>query len=1362
MRYWVLCICLTIAPVLLLSSPEATDKPKTAPAPPADVLILHDSVPMRPPSPLDPNPPGVIDSNNILDLLGHFGLKGAVRTIEEYKANDINRYRFAFILGVDRQNPPYNPALIANVRSASIPVFWIGKHLTYLTSDPQFTSRIGFHVSGPGISQGFTTVQYKGTTLQKGDPSISPVQILDPAKTQVLATAHSTGGMTLPYIARSGNFWYCADSPFSYAEEGDRYLAFCDLLHDFFNIQHQEESNALVRLEDITPDDDPDVLMTFADCLHDRKIPFQIGLVPIFHDGQQPDVYLSDRPAFVRAIRYMISKGGSVVMHGVTHQYRGKSTDDYEFWDDFSDRPISGDSRALLEEKLRRGLDECFKNGIYPLTWETPHYAASQQDYRTVAEYFNSSYERILSLDRGESGHYFPYTTTDRFGRFIIPENLGYIPEEKPDPSILIKNGERLKVVRDGVASFFFHPFLDIKYLKNCIDGIEGLGYRFISIRDFDLKVQMDSRLIQTYTESVRLPLKNTYLHRFLLDEKGRRSGESYSQKPQRGIIRDPGIVPPETILVMEGVPEVTTQHEPEEPSALSKIWSKIQARFGKESGKEPVNAYIPTQPQVLVLWDDSFVRENKNDQESYRSAFADFGFRISTVKWKDYSKASISSADTILVVPYAVAKQLSEKQSQGISEFVRDGGNLVLDGGNTVRDGPCRLGELLGIRTEKRSVRVEEVKDGTQKLSWDPPVNVVRYSVRNPIAVYAQDTDSELPMSTLIQYGKGRLLYLATQLDPDSPLGYTRFPYFIHHVLKGFGLRLPFQQSQLELYFDPGGRNRDVDIERLAIDWRKLGVRAIYAAAFQFWPSWSYDYGRLIDICHKNGILVYAWFELPHVSPKFWDDHPNWRAKTATGADANGEDGKKGWRSHMDLDIPECQDAAYDFVEDLLKQYPWDGVNIAELNYDTVNGPEDPKNYIPMGPTTRSAFKALGGFDPILLFSPDSPYYWKENPNALRKFSDYRSQRVLAWHRALLERLTPIAQEKDMEMIVTAFDSLHSSTVTRDTGVVSQLILSLMDQFPFTLQVEDPAHFWAKSPNRYQQFADAYLKLVRDPKRLMFDINVVDRDIRHSDAPSQLAVGIELARTLLSAAEASGRVGIYSEGTIPIEDLQTLANVLAHNARLENRGNTWVAQTGKPVLMAAPGDWQHFKMDNIFWPGWSQNDVFIPKGTHRIAPAEKKWAWLDIPLLKKFKLFDTSVLDIRLVHYAGNLERLARTDRGIQFSYNSNMRSVALFNKQPFKILMDGKVFPDPVVSHSGLWSVRMPRGRHDVDVLADSTALVFLEKTSVYSSALIFVFGAVACSLMLLIYFSILARRAVGRAAKSGNAPTASPHSP
>lgn len=392
------------------------------------------------------------------------------------------------------------------------------------------------------------------------------------------------------------------------------------------------------------------------------------------------------------------------------------------------------------------------------------------------------------------------------------------------------------------------------------------------------------------------------------------------------------------------------------------------------------------------------------------------------------------------------------------------------------------------------------------------------------------------------------------------------------------------------------------------------------------------------------------------------------------------------------------------------------------------------------MGPSTRTAFRALGGFDPAQLFVPESPYYWKHNPAALKKFEAYRSQRVLAWHRALLDRVTPVAKERDLEMIVTMLDSLHSRTLTRDTGVESHQILSLMDQFPFTLQVEDPAHLWAESPERYKRFTDSYLNLVRDRRRLMFDINVVpDRDTSRSPSPSQTLLGIELAHSLHFASTASGRAAIYSESTLPFEDLEVLSRVLANTARIERRWDTWHTESDRSILLAAPGPWQNFRVDGKVWPGWGENEVLVPVGSHGISPAQAG-----------FRLVDSSVLDIRLLRFTGNLDTLVPTSRGLEFAYNSYLRTMALFNRRPFEIRVDGHLYEDPPVLYSGRWSVRLPRGQHRVEIVADSAAYVILDTTSLYSSTLIVIFGSVACGFMALIYIATLARRAFGRAVR------------
>ena len=1284
------------------------------PAP--EVLVIHDSRP-------GPLPPGMVDGNNILDLLGHFGLRGHLTSVEQYKPGELEHYRFTFILGVDEHSPSFPQHLLHDVKTAKHPVMWMGGHINDLLADSTFQAKLGFKLESAKLLDGFKTVIYKDHTLIKEDPALFPIEIQDTAKVQVLATAKGAKGESRPYVVRSGAFWYFGDSPFSYALEGDRYLVFCDLLHDFFGMPHQEERKALVRIEDVSIESDPERLISIANYLYAHKVPFQVALFPIFRDpDEQEEVYLSDRPQIVRALRYMVSKGGSIVLHGSSHQLRGKSGDDYEFWDEKAGKPIPGDSRVLVEQKLRAALDECFKNGLYPLTWETPHYMGSQADYAAFAQYFNASWERVASVDNAESGHYFPYASEDRFGRFIIPESLGFIDGEKPDPLELITNTNRLQVVRDGVASFFIHPFLDQKYLEQLVEGIQAQGYHFISIGDYDLRLHMDDRIVQTFTQNIHFKLQSKYLHRFYLHNDGRISDETYAERPRNGVISDPGIVPTDAVLVMEGVNAILSpQTEPPPPGHWDVFKGWLKGKFKHETPEQP----IVRQPKAVVLWEDHLSKEEWNNQASYESALSVYGFQVTRASWK-YSLGSVLDSDTILVVPRASALKITSSQADAIYEFTAKGGKLILDG-------PSPLAEKVGVVPEKRSLKVSSVNEmlfGTQHLTWSPAVDVPRFKVPNPITVFARDLESELPLAVLGRCQLGRFLYLGSRLDPNTKLGYSRYPYFVHYVREGFNITMPLQSSQLELYFDPALSKRQGNEDRLAEQWRKQGVRAIYAGAYQFWPKWSYNYEHLIEVCHRNGILVYAWFELPHVSMKFWEEHPEWRAKTAT-----GRDGLVSWRCHMDLDIPACREAAFGFVTDLVKKYNWDGVNIAELNYDTQGGPERPNDYLPMGATTRSAFSALSGFDPIELFKPESIHYWKQDPKGLKAFEDFRSQRVLDWHRSLLEVIAPIAVQKDLEVIVTMLDSLHSKTLTRDTGVNSNLILSLMDRFPFTLQVEDPAHFWTMSPDRYKEFAETYLKRISDHRRLMFDINVVpDRAITNSFCPTPVAAGLELAQTLAFASQATGRAAIYSEGTVPFEDLDVLAKVLSRNAKLSQSGATWTVKSTQPVQMLAPAPGQVYTVDGKLWSAFGDQQVVLPSGEHRVEIAQRKGHWIDL-----------SMLDLRLLHFSCDMDHYTQTDRGFSFQYDSTQRALALLTREPYSVLVDGQEWSEKATNHTGRWSLSLPRGKHQVEILTSSTASAILDTTSLYSSTWIAIFGAVACGLMLLIYMSILVRRAV-----------------
>ena len=173
---------------------------------------------------------------------------------------------------------------------------------------------------------------------------------------------------------------------------------------------------------------------------------------------------------------------------------------------------------------MQRGLEECLRAGLYPLAFETPHYAASTEHYRTLASTFSECYERRNLVDQENAQQYFPYPTTDFLGQAVVPENLGYVPIDHPGAGPIIAAAKRLEVVRDPVASFFFHPFMPSTHLEQIVDALQTEGYNFISLKDFSPRVRIGDCAITTTPERMTLSPLQPYLKITKLDKKGERS----------------------------------------------------------------------------------------------------------------------------------------------------------------------------------------------------------------------------------------------------------------------------------------------------------------------------------------------------------------------------------------------------------------------------------------------------------------------------------------------------------------------------------------------------------------------------------------------------------------------------------------------------------------------------------------------------------------------------------------------------------------------------------------------------------------------------------------------------------------------
>jgi uncharacterized protein YdaL len=388
--------------------------------------------------------------------------------------------------------------------------------------DATFATKRGFTWKAFDVGA-VARVDYKGTQLTRdtiNQGGIMDHVISDATKAKTVATAVRSNGTTFPWAVRSANFTYIGEIPFAYVTHDDRYLAFADMLYDSLAPTAAARHRALVRIEDVGPDAEPAELRAVTDYLYSKKVPFTVAVYPRYRDprgaltnGKAEDYTLTQRPLVVAELKYMQSHGGTLLMHGYTHQYNavinpydGVSANDFEFYKahvDASDRviydgPVTEDTTAYINGRVTSAKALFTANGLtQPTIFEFPHYAGSAVDYRAIQTTFGKAYDRRLyfpglisgaAIDYTKmSGQFFPYSVRDVYGTVVVPENIGNI-EPVPFnthparlPADLIASAKRNLVIRDGMASFFYHPYLGTTHLKSTVEGLQAAGYTFVT-----------------------------------------------------------------------------------------------------------------------------------------------------------------------------------------------------------------------------------------------------------------------------------------------------------------------------------------------------------------------------------------------------------------------------------------------------------------------------------------------------------------------------------------------------------------------------------------------------------------------------------------------------------------------------------------------------------------------------------------------------------------------------------------------------------------------------------------------------------------------------------------------------------------
>jgi len=1070
----------------------------------------------------------------------------------------------------------------------------------------------------------------------------------------------------------------------------------------------------MIRIEDVTLFENPDNLREVADILSSRGIPFMVGVIPFYVDPDEGiRLSLSDKPDIVDALQYMVRNGGTIVMHGITHQYKGKTAADYEFWDDNTNGPIKGETEEGDAHKIEMGIQEFMKNGIYPLVWETPHYTASFILYKTIAKYFSTACEQRLAIEDADFSQYFPYMINkDLFGQKIYPENLGYVPlnpdkeASRASVDLLLKYAKAQLYVRDGIVCAFFHAFLDLDLLKQLADGFEGLGYTFLDMREETNWVKTKDHVILSGTQDYSISLQDQYLSEAYFDKTGEVRDRKISEKRLLGTITKHITLEPNEFYKAEPI-EFREHEQTFLQKAISKVDRIYENIFTKEEDWKPA--------RVMLLWNHFARGAFFNDQASFASAFRSVNIPVDTVF---LGQPLHPDQHNLLIVPASIVDSLTDEDISAITNYVTAGGNIVLDS-------KTDLAKEFGIEFASTRINVRHVRDNLfpeEPIVWRYSELVNKFDTDHLDKVFCADEATETPMVIGKQFGKGKILYINSRFDSYSQQGYSQYPFFIEYVRRFFHLRPIVRREQVEVFFEPGYRSL-YSIENLIRSWVSNGIRIVHVAGWHQYPKYTYDYARLIRLAHANGILVYAWLEPPQVSQMFWTNHPEWREKYI-----NGDDAKPTWRYPIALTDTLCVKEMARVFRAFLESCDWDGVDLAELHFEAGKGFEQPALFTPGHPSAKLELKRKYGIDLKAAFDSLSPSYWKTNAAVKNTIINYRVQKIQSVYELLLTTISNIATTKPgFQVIVTAFDTYGSPELREQFGADVHSVLSLQKRYGFTLQIEDPQSKWSTDPRRYIDIGKHYSKLL-DSSKLMLDLNILT--FRDKDAvipfPTLIQTGTESFQLIRSASLGAPRLTVYSESSVNPQDLSLFSNALASDVHYRYTESGISVQTPASFVLRLPKEITEITLDGTPLPPFRDNRYVIPAGEHTILLTPQAAS-----------NFSTHELQTRIMSATGELTSINYGLRDITLEYRSDMRMLISLSNMPSTVTVDGSPIDFTVMKGNDCFSIFLPEGSHKANIITGDRFAYGINYTSFWSTTAIAVFSALAISLLLLMYF-------------------------
>lgn len=421
--------------------------------------------------------------NHLNELLYKFNKSVDNIYVNDYKKGTLTKYDSVFVINIE--NEINNTDLLDDLTNYKNSIYWIGNRIEDLLS---YSNKYDLIYDKKVNS--INKLNYKGKNLTISGSDYFDVVNTRGENNKVLATMKDSYN-EYPYVINNKNLYFIAEYKI------DQSFIFEDTLNDFYNIKNFEKGKVFVRIEDVHLFRDKNNLKEIVDYLYSEGIPFMIALIPAYVDSKTGKINtIKDDPEFIQTIKYMQDRGGSVILHGYMHSLdkREISGEGYEFWDMEKDETISENMENYVKDRVLSGLRVCVEQGIYPLAFEAPHYAMDQNGYTELKKYFSTYVGQYQNNNENFATSSFPYIIEgSKNFNILIPENLGYIERDNKFSIDIIKNNfYKLSMVRGYTGGFFFHPYMNIDYLKQVISYLKDNDAEFLNLKDINNYVKID------------------------------------------------------------------------------------------------------------------------------------------------------------------------------------------------------------------------------------------------------------------------------------------------------------------------------------------------------------------------------------------------------------------------------------------------------------------------------------------------------------------------------------------------------------------------------------------------------------------------------------------------------------------------------------------------------------------------------------------------------------------------------------------------------------------------------------------------------------------------------------------------------